>query len=294
MRTVSYLLAVLLATCATAAAAAAPLRVVVSLAPYADIVQRIGGEHLSVTTLLPPGASPHAFDPTPSQAAGLARADLIVMNGGLDSWLDRLVAATSPNAAVIRVLDHLDLPDVPGEAGAHNADHGNEGANPHVWLDPLLMIQAAQAVADELVVIDPANAKDYDASLARLEGELRSLDAEIATTLAPVRDAPFVPFHDAWPYFARRYGLDLVLTLEPFPGREPSPKYVAEAVATVRAVGAKAVFGERQLNPRSAEVVAESAGVKLVTLDPIGGAPGPTTYAELLRFNAAAILAALR
>ncbi|HRP48013.1 MAG TPA: metal ABC transporter substrate-binding protein, partial [Trueperaceae bacterium] len=97
--------AVLLAPAASAAA----LQVTVSLPPYANIVERIGGEHLTVSTLLPPGASPHAFDPTPSQAASLARADLIVMNGGIDAWLDRLVAATAPDAPILVITESIDL-----------------------------------------------------------------------------------------------------------------------------------------------------------------------------------------
>lgn len=286
--------AVLLAPAASAAA----LQVTVSLPPYANIVERIGGEHLTVSTLLPPGASPHAFDPTPSQAASLARADLIVMNGGIDAWLDRLVAATAPDAPILVITQSIDL-DTLAPRGAdadHETEqaHGHVGANPHVWLDPLLMIEAAGAIADALKAIDPANSAAYAAGLEQLTTDLLALDAELTSTLAPVAGAPFVPFHDAWPYFARRYDLDLVLTLEPFPGREPSPSYVAEAVATVRAVGAKAIFDERQLNPRSAQVVAESAGVALATLDPLGGAPGPTSYEELLRQNAATILGALR
>lgn len=298
-------LAVLVATVSVLplAAARAPLRVTVSISPYADIVARLGGELVSVSTLLPPGASPHSFDPTPSQAAGLARAELIVMNGGVDGWLARLVAATAPDVPTVVVMERVDV-DPPGaghgpggeaeESYAGHAGHEHAGINPHVWLDPTLMLAAAEVVTEELARLDPANGGAYHAALGRLRADLLALDAEIAATLAPVRGAPFVPFHDAWPYFAERYGLDLVLSLEPFPGREPSPRYVAEAVAAVRAAGAKAVFAERQLDPRSAEVVAESAGVALATLDPIGGAPGPTDYESLLRFNAATILAALR
>ncbi len=295
-RVVALVLALLLGT---GGVAAAPLRVTVSIAPYANVVERIGGEHVTVSTLLPSGASPHAFDPTPSQAAALAKSDLIVMNGGLDAWLDRLVEAAAPDVPLVVILGSIVFVpqegDEHGEAAEEAAhDHYLSTSNPHVWLDPTLMIEAARVIADELAALDPTNAPAYAVGLARLEADLLALDAEISAVLAPVKGTPFVPFHDAWPYFAEHYGLDLVLTLEPFPGREPSAKYIAEAVATVRRVGAKAVFGERQLNSRSAEVVAESARVKVAVLDPIGGAPGPVTYEELLRFNALAILAALR
>jgi len=112
--------------------------------------------------------------------------------------------------------------------------------------------------------------------------------------LAPVRGAPFVPFHDAWPYFAAHFGLDLVVEIEPFPGREPSAGELAEVIDTIARAGAVAVFSEVQLPERPARVLADEAGVRLGVLDPIGGAPGRRGYAELLRYNAAEILATLR
>ncbi len=305
---ITRIFAALLLAAGGSALAETPLRVTVALAPYASIVGAIGGDLVSVTTLLPPGASPHAFDPSPSQAAGLATSDLIVMNGGIDAWLDRLVAAAAPTASVLVITQSISFTPMM-EGHDHDVDHAGDlgdghddsepgpdpdTTNPHVWLDPVLMSEAAAAIAAELERLDPDNATAYSARLTHVRSELAALNAEIAALLEPVRGAPFVPFHDAWPYFAERYGLNLVLSLEPFPGREPSPKYVAEAVAAVKAAGAKAVFAERQLNPRSAEVVAESAGVAVAVLDPIGGAPGPTDYAELVRYNARIILANLR
>ena len=102
-----------------------------------------------------------------------------------------------------------------------------------------------------------------------------------------------MPFHAAWPYFAERFGLDLVVEIEPFPGREPSARALSEAVQAVRASGARAIFNEAQLDDRPARVLADEADVRLATLDPLGGVPGRRTYAELLRFNAEALLDAL-
>lgn len=279
------------------AQASSPLNVVASLQPYGDLVGRVAGDRAAVSVLLPPGASPHAFDPSPSQATALANADLVVMNGGLDAWLLRLVDATSPDAAQLVVMDAISFEPIEGHERSDAADHdshaGHELANPHVWLDPRLAARAVDAVAAALTELDPAGADTYQANAERTRAALAAVDAEVAELLAPVAGAPFVPFHDAWVYFVTRYGLDVVVTLEPFPGREPSPRYLAEAVRAVRQAGARAIFAERQLGTRSAEVVAESAGVALAVLDPIGGAPGPETYEELLLSNARVILAAL-
>jgi len=277
---------------------------VVSLGPYQDLVERVAGDRARVSTILPPGASPHAFDPTPSRAAALARADLVVMNGGLDLWLVRLIEAAAPATPVLVVMDNVEFAALEGHEHGENDDHGHEhaehgasghqeGVNSHIWLDPTLMIQAVDAVARALSELDPEGAPEYEANAARTREELRVLDDELKALLAPVAGAPFVPFHDAWVYFVRRYDLQLVLMLEPYPGREPSPRYVAEAVRDVMASGARVIFAERQLGTRSAEVVAQSADVAVAVLDPLGGEPGPTTYEDLLLWNARVILDAL-
>ncbi|MFA5594048.1 MAG: metal ABC transporter substrate-binding protein [Trueperaceae bacterium] len=289
-----------------------PLQVVVSIQPYQDIVKRVAGNRATVSTILPPGASPHSFDPTPSQAARIARADLVIMTGGLDLWLVRLVEATAPGTPVLTIIDAIDFSPLEGHEHANDHDHAEHGAddhddhaeheehdrsplgiNSHIWLDPVLMLQAVDAIAAALTELDPAGADVYAANAATTRTELVELDAQLRELLAPVAGAPFVPFHDAWVYFAERYGLNIVVTLEPFPGREPSPRYVAEAVRDVISSGARAIFAERQLGSRSADVVAQSAGVAVAVLDPLGGEPGPVTYEALLLWNAAVIVAAL-
>ena len=229
------------------------------------------------------------------------------MNGGLDLWLNRLIEAAAAGTPVLVVIEAIDFEPLEGHEHGEHDDHDDhdhsEGehdeddhavtANPHIWLDPALMLQAADQIAAALAAVDPASADTYRTNAERLKAELRQLDQQLAHLLAPAAGAPFVPFHDAWVYFAERYDLNIVVTLEPFPGREPSPRYVAEAVQSVIASGARVIFAERQLGSRSAEVVAESAGVTVAMLDPIGGAPGPVTYDALLLENAAIIVEAL-
>ncbi len=168
-------------------------------------------------------------------------------------------------------------------------DHSHEGENPHVWLDPVLMIQAVPMLRDALIDVDPANVDLYTANADALVESLEALHAELSEQLAVVAGAPFVPFHDAWPYFARRYGLDLIVEIEPFPGREPSPRYLAEALDLIADSGATVIFSERQLPENSARVVADAAGVDLYVLDPVGGGD-IDSYQDLLRYNADIIL----
>jgi zinc transport system substrate-binding protein len=298
-RTLRRLRGVLLVAGALAAGwAAARPSVVVSIHPYYDLLLQLAGDHAEVVRVLPPGASPHTFDPTPRDVTRIARADLVIMNGGLDLWLRDLVDASGTRAPVVEVIA---LPAVRAALEAAFPDLVAVGAgdavigfNAHVWLDPLVVRAALPELAEALARVDPANAEAYRARAQALDAELSALHAELSETLAPISGAAFVPFHDAWPYFAARYGLDLVVEIEPFPGREPSPAYVREALALIQASGAAAIFSETQLSRRPAEVVAAEAGVALFELDPIGGMPGRERYQDLLRFNAAVLLEGLR
>lgn len=305
------------------AVAAAQPRIVVSIHPYFDLTQRIAGPEATVVRLLPPGASPHGFDPTPSVVAEIEGADLVVINGGIDEWVLDLVAQGTDAPSVLELLplyvgldeivaaehaeEHADehADEHTEREGAEHAgeeedhvhedahEHAHEGVNAHIWLDPVLMEQAVGSIAVRLAELDPDRADTYRQNAAVLVEELRALHGSLQLILAPARGAPFIPFHDAWPYFAARYELDLVMEIEPFPGREPGPRYLAEVVGAIRSSGAPAIFAEAQLGDRPAQVIADEAGVQVRTLDPIGGVAGRMSYEELLRYNAEILAEAL-
>ena len=289
------LAAVLFASCA--AAGYARPSVVVSIHPLYDLVRQVAGDDADVVRILPVGASPHVFDPTPRDVVRLARADLAVTVGGIDRWLRDLLDAAGGDALRLELLAlpavqellARDFPDLAPAAGASVL-----AWNAHVWLDPRTVMAALPDLAAALAAVDPDHAEGYRARAAALADDLMALDVELARTLAPVAGAAFVPFHDAWPYFAARYGLDLIVEIEPFPGREPSPAYLATALRLVRESGARAIFSETQLNRRPAQVVADEGGVALFELDPLGGAADRPTYQDLLRWNARVLLEGLR
>lgn len=298
--------------------ASAQPTVVTSVHPLYALTQDIAGEHAEVIRLLPPGASPHTFDPSPRDVAQLESADLLVMNGVLDEWLVEMAEAVNSDAPLFELVAALEFEPIEGghdhgddehedeeeheghgdeehEDEGHGKDHAHDhgGVNPHLWLAPDLMAQAAPLIAGQLAELDPDNANAYLVNGERVAAELTALDDELRSMLEPVAGAAFVPFHDAWPYFARAYGLDLVVEIEPAPGREPSPAYIAEALELIEGSSALAIFSETQLPPRPAEVVAESAELPLYILDPLGGEEGRESYFDLLRHNAGIILEAL-
>jgi zinc transport system substrate-binding protein len=258
------------------------VKIVATIPPLADFARQIGGDRVEVTTLLPPGASPHTFEPTPSLANAAAQADLVLRIGlDLDHWVQGLLPAEVP---VITAAE-LEGIEIITETGHH------EGANPHIWLDPLYAEIVSTAIAEELVRIDPQGEKTYQKNLAAFLAKLDSLHALIQRTVEAFSSKKYVSFHPAWPYFARRYRLERVAVIAEAPGKEPTPRHLEEVVKTIKTSGAKAVFAEPQLLPKAAEVIAEEAGVEVLFLDPLG--KENEGYIDLMERNLAVLKQAM-
>ncbi|MCL6622056.1 MAG: metal ABC transporter substrate-binding protein [Syntrophobacterales bacterium] len=298
----------LLAACALTplgpAGAASPEKIpaAASILPLGDFLTRIGGELVQVTVLIPPGASPHVYEPSPAAVAGAARARVLVYVGaGLDPWVSRLVARRGPNdPGVVQATAGLPLiAEVQSHGHDHHkgkgATHRHDQGNPHIWLDPVLAQDICRRIAAALMAVDPEHRETYQANLSRYLAELEALHREIEAAVATFRLREFVSFHPAFTYFARRYGLTEAGVIEAAPGREPTPGQLRRLVATIRRSGVKAVFAEPQLSPRAAEALAREAGVKVLLLDPLGGRPPyGSNYLQLMRHNLAVMQQALQ
>jgi zinc transport system substrate-binding protein len=263
------------------------LLVAASIAPLADFARQVGGDHVQVITLVPPGASPHTFELSPAQVEQVARARLLVLNGvGLEYWADRLVAgAGNPGLIVVDTSQGIDLLEV---------DAGGVGGNPHIWLDPQNAIVQVSHIRDALVRADPAHTDDYRANAERYMHELRQLDQEIADEVATWSNREFIAFHPAWVYFARRYGLEQAAVIQRSPGREPSPAEVAHIVETAQRIGARAIFAEPQFSAKAAQTIAAESGARVLLLDPLGSSLCDACYPNLMRYNVAQMADALR
>lgn len=294
------MLAILLAAPALGTAATRPLSVVTTLHPLALIVSEIGGERVRVETLVPPGASPHAFEPAPGDVARIARARAFVRVGAVDDWAARLAAA-APRGLTVLVL--LEVPGIepllaPGAAarGGTPADAQAAGPDPHVWLDPIRVRDAVLPALEALLTrLDPAGAELYQTRRAAFAARLGDLDAEIRSILAQAPGRRFVPFHRAWTYFAARYGLEELGAVEEFAGEEPTPRELAALVEAARRAGIPAVMIEPQLDDRVAKAIGAEFGARTVVVDPLGDSSDPAraSYLELMRYNARAFRAAL-
>ena len=270
-------------------AAADAIKVVATTTVFADIVQNVGGSRVAATSIIPAGVGPEDYEPKPDDARKLSDAKLVVSNGvGLDNFLDRLLASGTGGKTPQLVLgDGIPTITVDGEA------------NPHFWLDPSLVKQYyVPKIAAKLSELDPSGKATYDANAAAYSSTLDSLDAELKAKIATIPEAnrKLVTFHDAFPYFARHFGFELVGVILANVGQEPTAGELAALVDKVKSAGVKAVFSEAQFSPKLSQTLAQEAGItKVVTTlynDALGPAPADS-YLGLMRWNVDQIVAAL-
>jgi len=259
-----------LMTCCLPARADAP-NVVVSIKPIHSLVAAIMREVGTPVLLLESSYTPHAYALKPSDAQRLADARLVVWIGPqLESFLARPLAALSHPARLVRLIDAPGIDPLPLR-GVH--DHGETttgGRDPHFWLDPLRAIAAADVISDALIAADPPNAARYRHNRDELKMRLRNLHEDIERKLAPLRDATFVVFHDAYQYLEQRYKLKLAAFLTIDPELAPGAARLRTTRDIIRDASVSCVFAEPQFQPRLIGVVAEGLPVRVGTLDPLG------------------------
>jgi ABC-type Zn uptake system ZnuABC Zn-binding protein ZnuA len=285
----------LLAGCESRPPAARPeganaLTVVTTLTVLADLIAQVGGDRLQVKALVPPGGEVHTYQPTPADVQAVARARIVFYNGAqLEEWMD----------ATIRNAGRSDLPIVVLSQGLPTITESGGDPNPHLWLDVALAKVYVEKIRDQLRGVDPPNAAQYaeraTAYLAQLDDLDRWVQAEVERI--PKARRKLVTFHDAFPYFARRYGFSLHGVIVGSPGKEPSARDLALLARRIRRDEVPAVFAESQFNPKVLEVLARDAGVKVVTnlySDSLSSGPEAESYIALMRHNVTQIVRALR
>jgi zinc transport system substrate-binding protein len=248
----------LLTGCAAPEAPGERIRVAVSVAPQAEIVRRIGGDRVTVDSLVAPGASDEDLSLSPRKALALERIDLYVKVGhpafAIEGRYIDPFLASHPEIRVVDMSRGMDL---------ILDDHGHEGGDPHVWVAPQTVAIAARNIAAALSGIDPQHAPEYRANLERFLRDVDRLDSEIRARLDGGRRA-FLVYHPSWGYFARQYGLEqIAIEAE---GKEPGAVRLIGVIERARREGAKVVLVPY---PReSAQVLAEAIGGRTVTADP--------------------------
>jgi manganese/iron transport system substrate-binding protein len=278
----------LLCACAPAPQKAKGIRVVTTIGVLGDWARQVGGDRVLVTSLLTGSEDSHTYEAKPEDARKLAGADVIFRVGlGLEEWLDPVIQNAAGSKA--RIVD--------ASAGIIDIVQGDADepiGNPHIWLDPQYAKVAVGNLVRELIQVDPRGESLYRARQAAYGIRLDSLTSAIAARTAALPDRRLIAFHDAWPYFARRFGLDVVASIEPVPGKEPSARELARLVDLIRRDRIRLVLSEPQLPSSLPEMLARETGVKTLVLDPLcGGTDASLDYIAAIGRLADAIAAAL-
>ena len=258
--------------------ASGEIRVAVSLEIFADMVRNVAGDHADVRALLPSGADTHTYELPPNRVARVARADITFINGlGLEEASED-VLRNSASGPVIELADGLPVLDAGDE-------DDQSGGNPHLWLNVQLAARYVETIRDALIELDPVGRADYQSNAKAYLDELAVLDEEfvVAVEAIPAENRKLVTFHDAYPYMAERYGLEVIAVVIRSPGQEPSAQAIADLVRDIE--GLPAVFKEPQFNAEVLELAAEDTGVQVLDLLSDAYVDGVDSYVELMRFN---------
>jgi zinc transport system substrate-binding protein len=296
-------------------AAAEPLRaapkVVTTVKPLHSLVASVMAGLGEPELLLAGGGSPHAGSLRPSQARALDEAELVFWIGPeLEAFLAKPLEALAGNARVIALTELPGLERLEARTGgawnpAEQDDHkdspdggqpeGGANPDPHLWLDPDNARAIAALAAAALSEADPDNAARYALNAAAVAARIEALDRELTARLAPLRDRPFIVFHDAYQYLERHYGLRAAGAIAVSPERAPGARRLLEIRAKIETRGAVCLFSEPQFEPALVETVIGGTAARSGELDPLGAglSAGPEAYFQLMRGLADSLAACL-
>lgn len=262
------------------------IQVVTTIYPLAEFARLTGGERAAVTQLLPQGAEPHHWEPSPQEIKKLYQAQVVIYNGaGLEPWIERLLPALRERKIrLVEAAQGLDLLTfaeeekqgwtyyVNGSGSARDVKEHPEGAvDPHIWLDPELAGKIVSHITEEYIAADPAGKVDYLRNSQALQGRLEQLDQEYGAAVPNFRSREIVVSHAAFGYLARRYGLRQAPVLGVSPEQEPDAASLGRLVDYCRERDVRYIFYEPMVSPRIAETVAREVGAEILPLTPIGG-----------------------
>lgn len=284
--------------------AADRLPVIASFSILGDMVGRVGGDRVAVTTLVGPDGDAHVYEPTPDDVKAVAGAKLLVVNGlGFEGWMDRLAQASDYKGPVTVASNGVAPREMAGEGDDHadagQPDHDHHGLDPHAWQDVANAVIYVKNIAAGLDVADPQGKATYDANASAYIAELEALDAEARSAMAalPAGRRKIITSHDAFGYFGAAYGLELLAPEGVSTESEASATDVARIIRQIRADAIPAIFVEnikdRRLIDRIAAETKATVGGELYT-DALSAKDGPApTYVDMIRHNIGTLTEAL-
>jgi len=247
-------------SCGQAKQSSDKIGVAVTILPQAEFADNVGGEKVSVTVMVPPGADPHTTELTPSKMTEVAEAKMYAKVGsGIEfelTYMDK-IEAVNKNMLVVDCSKGIEL--------ISSVDPDEPGNDPHVWLSPSNAKIMVQNICEGLVQVDPANKDYYEQNRDAYLQKLDALDQEIRSSLANIKNRAFIVFHPAWGYFVKDYNLEEIpIEIE---GKEPSAQDVALIIQKAKELNIKIIFASPQLNPQMAEVIAREIDGRVVFIN---------------------------
>jgi zinc transport system substrate-binding protein len=258
-------------------------QITVSILPQKYFVEKITKDKFKVNVMVQPGASPHTYEPKTSQMKALAASKVYFATGVAfeNVWLDKfrknakdtLFVDLSDGIEKLAMTEHEHHDEDEDEEHDHDKhkakDHHDheDGLDPHIWLDPVLVKTQAKNIYDTMIKVDAQNADFYKVNYDQFLKELDELDANLKTILTPYKDKAFMVFHPSWGYFAKRYDLEQIpIELQ---GKEPKPNELVELIKDAKEHDIKIVFVSPQFSQKSAKTISQNINAKVVTIDPM-------------------------
>ena len=284
----------------TVPSASQKLFVASTVSPITSLVENIGGNRIHLEGIVPEGTNSHTFEPSPSVAAVLVKADLFVANGlFLEEPTIRLAEANLKEDARILLLAEKAVS--PEEWVFDFSFPESDGhPNPHLWTAPYLALKYAEFIRDALVDLDPANANYYEENFGKLSAKIYDLDRRIvaAVETIPSQNRKLLTYHDSFPYFGPHYGFEIIGAIQPSDFTEPSAREVARLIEQVKEAGVPAIFGSEVFPSPVMEQIAREGGASFVDQlrdDDLPGMPGDSdhTYVGLMLEDVRIITSAL-
>lgn len=229
------------------------LRIFASFYPIYDFVKKIGMDKVDVSTIVPNGVEPHDFEPTPKQVIELQNADLIFINGaGFETWINDIT-----NSNIVDLSSNITIEKI------------NSSPNPHFWLDPILVESMAEEIYNKLVSLDPDNTEYYQNNLKQFDDSLELLNSDIKNNFTDCALNDFIAFHDAFGYFAKRYGLTQHVIGGMSPETDVNPQKLTESIKLAKQLHITTIFSEDNIEPRLSNTIANEIRGKVLILNPI-------------------------
>lgn len=244
------------------------MEVMVSIPPLAEFVRQVGGRLVDVKTMVPPGANPHTYEPTPNQLKALSHTKLFVAVGaGIEfelTWLDK-IKSLNPGIQICDASKGIERLNSAEDETGEKTEHHHSRFDPHTWLSPGNGIQMVRNIEIAISAADPQNKKIYEAEATQYINELQKLDHNLHSIFSQTVRKEFVVYHPAWAYFAKAYGLKEI-AIE-FEGKEPGARRLSKTIESMKVGSAKVIFASPLLSAKSAQVVAKESGAQIEFID---------------------------